>query len=206
MERRALADNDVVKRNHLVFPLLIALLFLTSGCGRKTEPAADAHTPDAHKLAAEVERLKKENQQLRQSGSSSNPLTKLKQLASGEPSEAEMRQAIQDRLDMMNENVAKLRNTRPQEGDPMSAILALTGAVMGDTHYEIGAFKKISAEKANGRPGYMCDYMLQLRASGKSAAAVDKMLALGGELCTARFVKTNDRWVWIPQKDETDDD
>src|SRR3954471_5467157 len=195
-----------MKRNHLVFPILTMLLLFISGCSRKTEPAADAKTTDPHKLAAEVDRLKKENQQLRQSSSPSNPLTKLKQMASGEPSEAEMRQAVQDRLDMMNENVAKLRNSRPQEGDPMSAILALTGAVMGDTHYEIGAFRKISAEKATGRPGYMCDYMLQLRASGKSAAAVDKMLAFGGELCTARFVKTNDRWVWIPQKDESDDD
>jgi hypothetical protein len=195
-----------MNRAHLVSPVLVALLLSTSGCSRKTEPAADTHPTDSHKLAVEVERLKAENQQLRQSKPTSNPLTKLKQMTSGEPSEAEMRQAIQDRLDMMNANVAKMRSTRPQEGDPMSAILALTGAVMGDTHYEIGAFEKISAEKAAGKPGYMCDYMLQLRASGKSAVAVDKMLALGGELCTARFVKTNDRWVWIPQKDETDDD
>jgi hypothetical protein len=120
----------------------------------------------------------------------------------GEPTEAEMRQAIQDRIDMVNENIAKMRNTQLDKNNPMSAIFAMAGAAIGDTRYVIGDFHKLSAQKAQDKPGYMCDYMLQLRATGRSAGLMDSIMKWGGEVCTARFVKSGDHWVWIPPGDE----
>jgi len=113
-----------------------------------------------------------------------------------------MRQAIQDRIDMMNENIAKMRRTRPAKNDAMGAMIALAGMAMGDMRYEIRDFQKLDAEKAQGKPGYVCDYMLQLRVTGQRAGPVDNILKWGGELCTARFVKNGDHWVWIPPGDE----
>ena len=113
-----------------------------------------------------------------------------------------MRQAIQDRFDMMNANIAKMRSTRPDKNDPMSGMFALVGMAVGDMRYEIRDFQKLGAEKAQGKPGYICDYLLQLRVVGQRAGPVDNLLKWGGELCTARFVKNGDRWIWIAPGDE----
>jgi hypothetical protein len=183
-------------RRIAAFVLFIAIAFAAAGCGRKSEASGAASKDDVQKLAAQVEALRKENEQLRSSAISSDSAT------TGEPTEAEMRQAIQDRIDGMNQNIAKMRNTRPEKGDAMGTLIALTGMAVGDTRYEIRAFQKLGAEKAQGKPGYVCDYVLQLRATGKRAAPLDNIMRWGGDLCTARFVKNGDRWIWIAPGDE----
>lgn len=113
-----------------------------------------------------------------------------------------MRQAVENRVAAVNENLANLRKVKPDKNDPMSSLMALSGALMGDSKLYVGAFQKLGAEKAQGKPGYMCDYMLQLRAEGGGGAMMDSMMRLGGSLCTARFVNDNGVWVWITPNDE----
>lgn len=180
----------------------LILLFFLAGCGKKEQSAAKASKEDVHKLAAQVEALRKENEKLREATAPREEASKPPTAATGEPSESEMRQAIQERIDMVNGNIARMRNTRPDKNDPIASLMALSGAAMGDTRYEIGAFRKIGAEKAQGKPGYMCDYMLQLRATGKSAGPLDGIMKWGGSLNTARFVKNDGRWLWIAPGDE----
>lgn len=48
----------------------------------------------------------------------------------------------------------------------------------------------------------MCDYLIRLRATGKSAGPMDSITKWGGSLNTARFVKNGDRWIWIASGDE----
>lgn len=184
---------------------------LLKGNGFTSKPVAEQVNPQQATAASpagnrdleeQLEALKKENERLKQGSVSRTAPETAKQAASGEPTEAEMRQAIQNRIDSINQNLATMRNTRPDPNNPISGLMALGGMLLGDTKYYIGDFKKIGAEKAQGKPGYMCDYMLQLRVDGETSAPVDSIMKFGGSLCTARFVKLDGAWVWIAPGDE----
>ncbi len=74
---------------------------------------------------------------------------------------------------------------------------------MGNARLKIAAFKKLGAVPANGKPGFMCDYMLQLTMEGgNSPVLANFMNRFGGSIITARFVKTDGKWIWIPPDSE----
>ncbi|HRQ87951.1 MAG TPA: hypothetical protein PLA50_04090 [Bacteroidia bacterium] len=190
----------------------------------RTAPADTADTvavdQEADALRQQIEALRQENAELRTQNLAAAPTPPRGQEASppssamapflsspspeesGEPTEAEMREAIQRRIDQMNGNITGMSQIQPDPENPISALLALGGLVMGDARFRIGAFRKIGAAKAQGKPGYVCDYLLQLRMDGNAGAMMDSIMKLGGEHCTARFVKTGGTWVWIAPGDE----
>ncbi len=119
------------------------------------------------------------------------------------PSEAEVRQAVQDRLNNINSNVAAMSSTPIREGDPMSAMSRLMGAVVGDLQVNIAEFKLLGTQKAHDRPGWVCTYYCRLEMSGgNSPAAFNFLNSIGGENVTANFIQSDDgNWIMLPPEE-----
>jgi hypothetical protein len=115
-----------------------------------------------------------------------------------EPSEAEMRGAVQSYIDGINRNIEEMGKTPPDRNNPMSMIQSLGGAILKGSRLEIGAFKKLSAGRAPDGNGYIAFYDLQLRATGNAGSVWDSILRTSGERCSARFINTDTGWIWIP--------
>ena len=73
ISRMALGQTTVGwTRRIAAIALLVAVFFAEAGCGRKTEATGAASKDDVQKLAAQVDALRKENEQLRSSATSSD--------------------------------------------------------------------------------------------------------------------------------------
>lgn len=84
-------------------------------------------------------------------------------------------------------------------GDPMSAMLCLMGSAAqagGGSQLTVTAFRKIACEKAAGRPGYSCDYIVRATSANPLAQAL--LQAAPEEIANARFVRSAGRWMVIP--------
>ncbi len=201
-------------------PAAVAIRNIEKHWTKWNEPRTAPADQEADALRQQIEALRQENAELRTQNLAAAPTTPRGQEASppssamapflsspspaesGEPTEDEMREAIQRRIDQMNGNITGMSQIQPDPENSISALLALGGLVMGDARFRIGVFRKIGAAKAQGKPGYVCDYLLQLRMDGNAGAMMDSIMKLGGEHCTARFVKTGGTWVWIVPGDE----
>ncbi|MEM8826367.1 MAG: hypothetical protein AAGD40_05515 [Pseudomonadota bacterium] len=117
-----------------------------------------------------------------------------------EPTEAEMRAALQSRIDtakqgteqMKNDGCDKMRGGQSQ--DMMAAFNCLMGAAGSSVDIGISAFEKVACEKADA-PGYICDYIVAM-----SSSMTGPMQPAGtGQVVTKRFVKSKSGWIAIDQ-------
>lgn len=113
------------------------------------------------------------------------------QSAAREPSETEMRAALQAKLDgarkMTADMAAKCKN--PQT--PIDAMMCLMSSSyqMGANSLSIGGFKKIGCERAN-RGGYWCDYMISMNTPLEFS---------NSGVTSKRFVNNGGQWVSIDE-------
>jgi len=123
--------------------------------------------------------------------------------ADREPTEAELRRAIQDRVDIINHNIQEMRKAPVQEGDPISAMMRLTGEAVGDARVQIAGFRKLGAVPAVGKPGWMATYTIDIDVIGGSPFMNTQFLnSLGGTNNTARFIHDGETWIFIPPAED----
>lgn len=135
----------------------------------------------------------------------------LGQTALAEPSEREMRAAIEAKFNNVNENAnsqAERCNNREFNrggGDPVMAMQCLSYAISGGMtnggrnvqapQFKVTRFEKIACEKAQGKAGYLCDYVMGY---GSNMAANSRMIEetmRNGAAAQARFVKRDGGWI-----------
>lgn len=127
----------------------------------------------------------------------------------GEPSEADMLAAYQRRLQGVNNYT---RSTAEQcqrgeykrgQGDPVLAMQCLafgsTGAGGGAPAMKATQFRKIACEKAQGEPGYWCDYTAGIDMNMPLPPSMANLMR-GGSVSTARFVRTESGWLMMPSR------
>jgi hypothetical protein len=144
--------------------------------------------------------------------------------ASGEPSEAEMRAAYEGRLNAINAHAqataqkCNKREYRQGQGDPMLAMECLAyaasapgasrgGAARGGVarggvaapQFQASYFRKIACEKAQGEPGYYCDYSAGMNSNLNAPPSMAGMMQRGS-VSQARFVKRESGWLMMPQR------
>lgn len=88
----------------------------------------------------------------------------------------------------------------PRSVSSASAVVCLSmmmaGSAGADEPLRITKFEKLGCERASGKPGYVCDYLLAT--SGRVQQAGGAMLAQiagRGGAVQARFLKTRDGWI-----------
>lgn len=87
------------------------------------------------------------------------------------------------------------REYRQGQGDPGLAMQCL-GAMAGPKGVSVKSFRKIACEKAEGKPGYVCDYTMALdMATGPNVPPSLSRMASQPQQCTRRFVKSDAGWV-----------
>ncbi len=134
--------------------------------------------------------------------------------APGEPSESDMYDAFNARLQAINEemqDVAKRCNNRAYRdgaGDPVLAMQCLQfgiavgvtrdGQNVGAPQFKVSRFQKIACEKAQGEPGYRCDYVAGMSGNVNMPPAL-AALTRNGEMTQARFVRQAGGWLLIPR-------
>ena len=131
--------------------------------------------------------------------------------SAGEPSEREMLAAFQRQIDALNEYYASTiaqcnrREYRAGSGDPMLAMQCLTigagsGLRDGGRNFNtpttaVSRFQKIACEKAEGKPGYFCDYVAGIQSTMTNIPpSFDKMIR-NGEMRQGRFVRQGTGWL-----------
>jgi len=124
-------------------------------------------------------------------------------LAKGEPSESEMYDLIKKRFDDI---AGQARATQEacrgpvRNDDPAQALVCLAssmgGAMGAGEPMKITSFEKLGCERASGKPGYVCDYLLAM-SGGVTRAMGPTMAALygSGGAAQARFLKTRTGWI-----------
>jgi hypothetical protein len=123
-----------------------------------------------------------------------------------EPTEREMCYAIERTLTgaqaVTGELAAACNDVRPN-GDPMTAMTCLMGKmgqVGGGPQFSVRAFRKIACASAAAvaRPGYFCDYAIQVVTGNAMTAGLINRLP--GEVSTARFVRSSGTWLFFPTR------
>lgn len=113
--------------------------------------------------------------------------------AAAEPTEQDMRSAIQQQINRRYQNATALEQEckRMRESqNPYVAIGCLMGKTQKMANISITSFEKIGCEKARAVPGYRCDYRVRL-STGGLLGPLDNM---GGGINTKRFVNTSSGW------------
>lgn len=126
-----------------------------------------------------------------------------------EPSEGEMRAAVEAKLGSVNagtNETAQRCNNREYnrgQGDPMLAIQCLmfgtsTGLANGGRdvrapQFKLARFEKIACEKAQGKAGYLCDYVMGYE-SNMGNNPVERYTRQGAAT-QGRFVQRDGRWI-----------
>jgi hypothetical protein len=123
-----------------------------------------------------------------------------------EPTERDMCYAIERTLTgaqaVTGELAAACNDVRPN-GDPMTALTCLMGKmgqVGGGPQLSVRAFQKIGCASAAavGRPGYFCDYAIQIVTGNATTAGMINRLP--GEVTTSRFVRSSGTWLFLPTR------
>ncbi len=140
-------------------------------------------------------------------------------LARGEPSEEVMFDMVNLRFTRAAENyrnlLQKCDQTRPN-GNSMGGMmdgmvclsLKMQGAVTGNAQAEpvkITKFRKLGCDRASGKPGYVCDYMITTShpVSQQMGSILGGLMGQGG-VGQARFLDTGDSWVIFYRGSEAD--
>jgi hypothetical protein len=115
-----------------------------------------------------------------------------------EPSEADMRGALESKAEALHsgqEALAEQCREGSSNNNVGDAVLCVAqGLSGGPMHLSVQGFRKIACEKAEGRPGYNCDYEVQLNVGPDANPGALGILGTSGGECTGRFVKTSDGW------------
>lgn len=129
----------------------------------------------------------------------------------GEPSSQEMRDAVQAKLaaynDTMKQKISACKNGDYQ-GNPVMAAQCLAvyaGGSNGKSDYmiKITKFKKIGCASAQavGKPGYNCDYVLNLSESTPALLGALGITTQSGGTTKGRFVRDENSWTLITDAD-----
>ncbi|MBB1160645.1 hypothetical protein [Aquariibacter albus] len=124
-------------------------------------------------------------------------------LAKGEPSESVMYDLVKKRFDDQAAKINELNQncaSGPQGNDVVGAMMCL-GAMAnkglgGGEAIRITKFEKLGCDRASGKPGFICDYIIGTsggitRAMGPTMAAIYG----SGGAAQARFLKTKSGWI-----------
>lgn len=129
-----------------------------------------------------------------------------------EPTEKEMREAVQAQFDNVNDasaDTAERCNNREFNrggGNPLLALECI-GQVLGGGGLTDGgrnmkpieviitAFRKIACEKAHGKAGYLCDYVLGYEIPNNPTSIYTR----AGSNSQGRFVKQGNYWVRLDE-------
>jgi hypothetical protein len=158
----------------------------SSVSGRKTDPRADpkAATPEWSDAVV-------------------RPTTQQERPARGEPTESEMYDLLRAKFAAVAEQIQEMKSSCRggySQNDPGKAVLCLMGGLGGvagaDEPLKITRFEKLGCERANGKPGYVCDYLIATSgrmhdALGPSMAAI----AGRGGAGQARFLQSSSGWI-----------
>ena len=135
--------------------------------------------------------------------------------ASGEPSEADMYDALNARLQGVNDEARRTaercnnREFQKGQGDPVLAMQCLQfGVGVGVTQgaqgvlppqFKVSRFQKIACEKAQGEAGYQCDYVAGFAGNLNLPPSLGTLVK-NGEMTQARFVRQDRGWLLIPRR------
>jgi hypothetical protein len=122
--------------------------------------------------------------------------------AAGAPSSRDVCMAVADQFDTLNGAVrsrgAACRSGGNLKNNPALAIqcIALCG---GSTNCEFSMsltrFQKIACEKAQGQPGFVCDYVVGFSSSNAAMADIFATIGASGSVTQGRFVRTASGWI-----------
>lgn len=128
--------------------------------------------------------------------------------ALAEPSAQEMRAALQARFAGINENMRNTAERCNQGGyrnDPVLAMMCLQTAITGGTtnggreikssSVSLSRFEKIACEKAQGKPGFICDYVAGMGTDMQNLPPSMRAMMGNGQVAQARFVKQGSGWI-----------
>lgn len=129
--------------------------------------------------------------------------------AQAEPSESEMRAAVEAQLNNVNagtNETAERCNNRDfnrGQGDPvlamqclmfgMGAGVANEGRDVRAPQFSVTRFEKIACEKAQGKAGYVCDYVFGYGSNMPNNPT--EQITRSGSAAQGRFVKRDGRWL-----------
>lgn len=121
------------------------------------------------------------------------------------PSESEMRDAFAGYIDAMNAQMAEQARAAQSGGfnsnNPLSALQALGGAVMGDAQIRILNFEKVGGTRAPGSGIYEGEFRARLTVDGQGFFAQSQREmweSLTGELLYGKFTETENGWEYEP--------
>jgi hypothetical protein len=127
----------------------------------------------------------------------------------GEPTESEMYDLVKSRFDNAAAEVRQMADSCKGgfSNDAGKAIMCLAGGMAkqsgADEAMRITRFEKLGCERANGKPGYTCDYLVATSggATRGMGASVAAMVGRGGA-AQGRFLKTREGWIAFFGEDE----
>ncbi|MCY1455661.1 hypothetical protein D9M71_728090 [compost metagenome] len=91
--------------------------------------------------------------------------------------------------------------------DPMFAMqcasLAMVGAgTSGGMQVEVSDFEKIACAKADGQPGYVCDYYLGMSTNSPAMGGATGDMMRQGSAGQGRFIKRQNGWLFLPNEQQ----
>lgn len=118
----------------------------------------------------------------------------------GEPTEAQMRFALQSQINIKNGDIEQLENTRTDVNNPITAIFEGTGMILKNTRYFIDYFEKLGCEKST-KAGFECDYAIREIVKGGLVGSTFGSLQNRGTatIKNGRFIKANGSWMLVEQ-------
>jgi hypothetical protein len=133
------------------------------------------------------------------------------QTALAEPSEAQMRAAIEAKFGNVNagaDETAQRCNNREYnrgQGDSVLAMQCLMYGIGGGVtnggrnvrapQFKLTRFEKIACEKAQGKAGYLCDYVMGYGSNMASNSPAIEGMMRSGAATQGRFVKRDGGWI-----------
>ena len=121
---------------------------------------------------------------------------------SGEPSSRDICLALADQFDALNDTVrsraAICRSGGNLKNDPALAIQCIAlcgGSANCEFSMSLTRFQKIACEKAQGQPGFVCDYVVGFSSSSAAMAQIFDSIGASGSVTQGRFVRAPNGWV-----------
>ncbi|NHE55761.1 hypothetical protein [Cyclobacterium plantarum] len=120
----------------------------------------------------------------------------------GEPTEAQMRFAIQRQVDFKNQKLENLGNAELDSNNPLTAMPAIMGTFLKGTKQYLEYFRKIACKEAASKGGFYCDYSVKRNVrGGMTGDMVNSMMRQFGTgmstIENGRFVKVDGYWMLV---------